>query len=92
MWYILIGIASAFVIGALLISTYRLLRGPSLADRIVALDLMSTVAVGAMAVTALYTGHVVYIDVAIVVGLVAFLATVAFGSLIEHEGRRHDHH
>ena len=45
MWTVLIGIATAFVIGALLISTYRLLRGPSLADRIVALDLMSTVAV-----------------------------------------------
>ena len=86
MWTVLIGIATAFVIGALLISTYRLLRGPSLADRIVALDLMSTVAVGAMGLTALITGHVVYIDVAIVLGLVAFLATVAFGSLIEHEG------
>ena len=51
---------------------------------------MSTVAVGAMGLIALITGHMVYMDVAIVLGLVAFLATVAFGSLIEHEGRRHE--
>ena len=51
---------------------------------------MSTVAVGAMGVTALITKQVVYVDVAIVLGLVAFLATVAFGSLIEHEGRRNE--
>jgi multicomponent Na+:H+ antiporter subunit F len=90
LWNVLIGIASVFVIGALLISMYRLLCGPTLADRVVALDLMSTVAVGAMGLIALITGHVVYMDVAIVLGLVAFLATVAFGSLIEHEGRRHE--
>lgn len=84
----LLTIAAVLVMVALLLSMVRLLLGPTLADRIVALDLMTTIAVGGMAVTALLTGHVVYIDVAIVIGLVAFLATVAFGALIEHEGRK----
>lgn len=87
---IAVSIAGGLIVLSLLLSLIRLLRGPTLADAVIALDLITTLAVGAMGITALATGHMLYIDIALVVGLVAFLATVALGTLVEYEGRRKD--
>ncbi|TVR11178.1 MAG: pH regulation protein F [Planctomycetota bacterium] len=87
---IAVSVAGGLIVISLLLSLIRLLRGPTLADAVIALDLITTLAVGAMGVTALATGHKLYIDIALVVGLVAFLATVALGTLVEYEGRRKD--
>ncbi|MFH1907603.1 MAG: cation:proton antiporter [Chloroflexota bacterium] len=68
---------------ALGIAFIRLVRGPSLPDRVVALDLMATLAVGYMAVYAVATGQAMFLDVAVVLALIAFLGTVAFARFIE---------
>jgi multicomponent Na+:H+ antiporter subunit F len=65
------------------LSFVRLLRGPSLPDRVVALDLMSTTGIAICAVYALLTGWNAFLDVALVVGLIGFLGTVAFAHYIE---------
>jgi multicomponent Na+:H+ antiporter subunit F len=65
----------------------RLVRGPSLPDRVVALDLIAAVTVGFIAVYAIDTGEHVFLDVAIVVALITFLGTVAFARYIERRGR-----
>ena len=62
---------------ALLLVLIRLLRGPSLADRILALDLMTTLAVALIAALVVLTGFTLYVDIAIAVGLLGFLSTVA---------------
>jgi multicomponent Na+:H+ antiporter subunit F len=62
---------------AILLSFVRLVRGPSLADRIMALDTMTTIAIGYIAIVAIRTGIMLYLDVAIALGLVGFLSTVA---------------
>jgi multicomponent Na+:H+ antiporter subunit F len=72
----------------LLFSVVRLVRGPSLADRVVALDLLSAVAVGITATWSVEAGDAVYLDVALLVALVAFLATVAFARYAEQEKER----
>ena len=56
----------------------RLLRGPYLVDRIVALDYISFVAVATLVMFTLCFAQNRYLDVAIVLALLAFLATVAF--------------
>ena len=61
----------------------RLLIGPSLPDRVVALDLMSTVGIGAIAVYAVATRESVFLDVASVLALVSFLGVVAFAHYLE---------
>jgi multicomponent Na+:H+ antiporter subunit F len=71
-------------LGAVL-SVYRLLRGPTLADRVVALDLIATLVVGVTVVYSIYTDTAVILDVAIVFALIAFLGTVAFASYIERK-------
>lgn len=73
---------------ALFLAFIRLVRGPSLPDRVVALELCGTVIVGMIAVQAILTDQHVLIDVAIGLALVAFLGTVAFARYIERGGVR----
>ena len=68
---------------AVALALVRIARGPSLPDRVVALDLLATLMVGFLATRVLATGRSELLDIAIVLGLVAFLATVCFGSFIE---------
>ncbi len=60
----------------------RLVLGPTLADRVIALDLISFVTVGFIAVYTLDSGQQSLLDIAITLGLVAFLGTIAFARLI----------
>lgn len=67
---------------ALLLALVRTQRG-SPADRIVALDLLTIIAVCAAGVLAVLFGAALFLDVAVVVSLVAFVATVAFARYLE---------
>ena len=69
-----------------LLAVVRLVRGPSTADRVVALDLLSAVAVGIMAAWSVAANDAVYLDVALLVALLAFLGTVAFAAYAEGGG------
>jgi multicomponent Na+:H+ antiporter subunit F len=72
---------------ALMLTGVRLARGPSLPDRVVALDLIGVIAVGMIACYDLVTEQPVLLDAATVVALVAFLGTVAFARYVERRGR-----
>lgn len=61
----------------------RLVRGPSLPDRVVAIDLMNTLGIGIVASYAIATGQAAFLDVAIAMALISFLGTVAFAYYIE---------
>lgn len=74
------------LIAALLAAAYRLLVGPTLADRVVALDLVSMLLVVFLVVFKMISGVNAYIYVAIGLSLISFLATVAFARFIERAG------
>ena len=80
------GIALALLSSALFVAFFRLARGPSLPDRVVALDLISTISVAIIAVYTIITDKPVLLDVAIVLALIAFLGTVAFAKYLEKGG------
>ncbi len=71
---------------AFLLTVYRVVVGPTLPDRVLALDMLVAVAIGFIAVIAIKTGFTLYIDIAISLGLVGFLATVAFARFILTHG------
>ncbi len=71
---------------ALLLTVYRAVVGPTLPDRVIALDMLVGIVIGFIAVIALRTGYTLYIDIAIALGLVGFLATVAFARFILARG------
>jgi multicomponent Na+:H+ antiporter subunit F len=68
---------------AVILAFVRLVRGPSLPDRVVALDLMSTLGIGIIAAYAIATEQPVFLDVASVLALITFLGTVAFAYYLE---------
>jgi multicomponent Na+:H+ antiporter subunit F len=72
---------------ALITTFVRLLRGPSLSDRVVALDTFTILAMGFIALRVIVTGQALFLEIAIALGLVAFIATVFFARLIETRGR-----
>lgn len=61
----------------------RLVRGPTVADRVVALDMMGMLGIGVIATYAVGRGQAVFLDVAVVLALVLFLGTVAFAHYLE---------
>ena len=80
---ILIDITLGILILAMFLAFMRLVRGPSLPARAVALDMMGSLAVGSIAVYSVATGQPIFLDVAIVLALIGFLGTVAFAYYIE---------
>ena len=70
---------------AIMLAVIRLIRGPSLPDRVVALDLISILVAGATAIYAVGTEQAVYLDVATILALISFLGTVAFARYIEKQ-------
>jgi multicomponent Na+:H+ antiporter subunit F len=79
-------IVFAMLVIALFFAFARLVRGPSLPDRVVALDLLSLVAVGITTTHAVAADQPVYLDVVIVIALLSFLGTVAFARYVEKRG------
>lgn len=71
---------------AVVLAFVRLLLGPSLPDRVVALDLLTSLLFGLLVALAVYDDEAVLMDVALVLALVAFLGTVAFARYVEIRG------
>jgi multicomponent Na+:H+ antiporter subunit F len=78
-----VGLVMGMLVVALFLAFFRLVRGPSLPDRVIALDLIAPLAMGIIAVLAIVTDQAVFLDVAIVLALITFLATVAFAQYVE---------
>ncbi|HEX7231759.1 MAG TPA: monovalent cation/H+ antiporter complex subunit F [Candidatus Binatia bacterium] len=78
--------ALAMLSVALLLAFVRLARGPSLPDRVIALDLVSILAAAIAATYAIAAEDAVFLDVAIVLALISFLGTVAFARFVERQG------
>lgn len=82
-----ITIAMIFLIISFFLTTYRVILGPTLPDRIVALDMLVGVVIGFIAVIGVKTEYYLYVDIAIALGLVGFLATVAFARFVLARGK-----
>ncbi|MBO6637904.1 MAG: cation:proton antiporter [Roseitalea sp.] len=72
---------------AFLGTVIKVIRGPTLPDRILALDMLVATAIGFIAAIGIKTGFTLYVDIAITLGLVGFLATVAFARFVLARGR-----
>lgn len=83
-------IALVLVTLSIILAFVRVLRGPSLPDRVMALDMIGLMAVSVIVLTAIVSDEAVLIDAAIALALVAFLGTLAFARFIERRERGDD--
>jgi multicomponent Na+:H+ antiporter subunit F len=81
-------ISVAFCGAGLALSFLRLVKGPTLADRVVALDLITMILVVMLVLIALVVRDGAYLDAAIALALVGFLATVAFARYIDRANKK----
>ena len=61
----------------------RFFKGPTISDRVVAVDLMVTIGIGVIAVYSILTHQPTFLDIALILALIGFLATVAYSFYIQ---------
>lgn len=86
-WNIIIYFSLLLVMGSILLCFIRMLIGPTLSDRVVALDFTANLLISFIAIFSVIVSHAVYIDVIIALALIVFLTTVAFANLIAWQAK-----
>ena len=78
-------VALAFLAVAAGLAFIRLAKGPTLPDRVIAIDLVGVLLTCLLVVMAGLTAQQAFLDVAMVVALISFVGTVAYSRYIERE-------
>ena len=80
--------ALVLIMVAVVICFIRMVIGPDMSDRILALDLTANLLISFIAVYSLYKHEHVYVDVILALALIVFLTTVAFANLMQWQSFR----
>jgi len=70
---------------SIIVAAYRLFRGPTAADRILAIDLLAVITAAAVLIHAIASGQKVLIDVVVALGVIVFFGTVALAQTIHRD-------
>lgn len=79
---------------SIIIALYRVFRGPSLPDRVLALDSIGYIIIGIVAILSILFDTRAYLETILLIGILAFLSTIALSRFIERGvviGRKRDH-
>lgn len=77
---------------AMLMTVIRLIKGPSSADRIIALDLLAIIIVAIIASISVIFNETVYLDIATSLAIVAFIGTIAYSRFLLERKVETDRH
>lgn len=81
--------AMFLLLAGMTLALWRLVVGPSAADRVIAMDLLSLLVVAFLVALSIHTGETSYLDVAIAYACIAFLGTIALARFVQRAaGRR----
>lgn len=79
----LLFISAIIILLAILLTLYRFIKGPSDADRLVAFDVMTVSSLALIALIAKFSARIIYLDVALVYGLLSFLGVIIVSRYFE---------
>jgi len=79
---IVLYIAFAFLMTAMIITLARLLKGPSINDRIAAMDLIASIIMGVILVYSVLINNSMYFDVPVIISLISFIGTIAVSTYL----------
>ncbi|MEM0966432.1 MAG: monovalent cation/H+ antiporter complex subunit F [Verrucomicrobiota bacterium] len=83
-----IAIGKVLLVAALFVGAWRLFRGPTLTDRVVAIDLIAGIVLSFSLLIALESGRSLYLTVAFAIAVVTFIGTIAIARHLERQGRK----
>jgi len=84
--YILYFLLPVLILSVLIIFI-RFLKGPDIADRVIALDLLVTCSISIIAFVSIRTDQPTFLDIAMIIALIGFLSTVAFSYYLEKRNK-----
>ncbi len=80
-------ISLTFIGMSLILLTIRFVKGPTLSDRVIALDFLTTISIGFTALVAILAGTTAFVDVGLILALVAFMGTVGFAYYLNQKSK-----
>lgn len=83
-----LAIGKVLLVAALAVGGWRLFRGPSITDRVVALDLIAGVVLSFALIVALESGRSLFVTVSLAISVVSFIGTIAIARHMEKGGRQ----
>lgn len=75
--------AFVLILASMVFGLIRLVRGETTVDRVIAIDLLTVVSIGVIALAAHHAGRFIYLDAALVYGLLSFLGVLAVARYLE---------
>ena len=79
---------------AIALSLYRLIKGPSMPDRAIALDTVGVNLVSSIAIVSVFLSTKAFLDAILILGILSFIGTISFSKYIERgvliERKRND--
>ena len=76
-------VASMYLVGlAMLFALVRLLRGPTVPDRVLALDTLFVAAIAELVLLGMHLGTAVYFEAALVIAMLGFVGTVVLSKYV----------
>ncbi len=76
-------IAVVIIMISVFISAYRFMVGPALVDRVISFDVIAVSSIAIITIITHFVGRMIYLDIAIVYGLLSFLGVVIIGRYLE---------
>ncbi len=80
---IILQIAGGIMLLSLILSLYRFFKAGSLVDKVIAFDIMTIISISLIAMITHISGRTIYIDVALIYGLLSFLGVVIVARYLE---------
>ncbi|WP_110931670.1 Na(+)/H(+) antiporter subunit F1 [Paenibacillus bouchesdurhonensis] len=80
---IMLGIALTLFSVAIAISLYRIIRGPSIPDRVIAMDMIGVNLISGIAAVSILLKTKAYLEVILILGILAFISTISLSRFIE---------
>jgi len=80
-------LSCCFILAAGILCFIRMVLGPDLADRVVALDLLTTILMSAIALFSIYTHFAMYLDIVLVLALILFLSSSMYARYLHYRSQ-----
>ncbi|MBW6534658.1 MAG: hypothetical protein K0B11_06590 [Mariniphaga sp.] len=77
-------ITFSFLLAALVLAFVRLLRGPSVNDRIAAMDVIAVIVMAFILTYSIMVNKAIYLDLPVIISLISFIGTVAVSTYLKH--------
>jgi len=80
---IILTIAAVIIMIAIFLAAYRFIVGPDLVDRVISFDVIGVSSIALITIITHFANRMIYLDIAIVYGLLSFLAVIIIGRYLE---------